>query len=287
MKNIDYIAEGIKLIERNLKEPLQVFDIARKIGYSYFYFSRIFHAISGISTKEYIQKRRLTLAAEELINTDRKIIDIALEFQFSSHEAFSRAVKSMFGLTPLEMRKKRATNFRNILSPLDLIQLNHLTDIKRNEPEIVTLEEFIVKGYCCFMAEKSKTPTITYLWEQFIPEIPHIKNQMTPHKAFQICFWSEEINLQGLFMMAGVQVKDFRNFESAYVYKVIPKNKYLKFIHKGPANKVGLTYLYIYQNFLPKSEYISNQAYNLEYYPENYLGPYNPECESIIYIPVK
>lgn len=71
-----------------------------------------------------------------------------------------------------------------------------------------------------------------------------------------------------------------------FVVKTIPAGKYLRFIHKGLANKVAYTYTYIYNQFLPHTGYILNKPFNFEYYGEKYLGPYHENSESEIYIPI-
>ncbi len=54
---------------------------------------------------DYVRKRRLTKAAQELVQSNEKIVDVALKYQFSSQEAFSRAFKRMFKVSPREFRK--------------------------------------------------------------------------------------------------------------------------------------------------------------------------------------
>lgn len=98
------IVSMVDWIENHIEEIPALDKMAAYVGYSEYYCSAKFHEYVGISFKEYVQKRRLSLAADELINTDTRIIDIAIQFGFSSHEAFSRAFKRMYGYSPLEYR---------------------------------------------------------------------------------------------------------------------------------------------------------------------------------------
>jgi AraC-like DNA-binding protein len=97
-KTIDYI-------EKNLTEQLITEEIAKYIGYSPFHFHRIFQTITGMSMIDYIKKRRMAHAASDLINTDRRILDIALQYRFSSQEAFTRAFQKLYQMSPAKYRK--------------------------------------------------------------------------------------------------------------------------------------------------------------------------------------
>ena len=69
--------------------------------------------------------------------------------------------------------------------------------------------------------------------------------------------------------------------------KTIAPAKYLKFTHKGPSAKVVVTYDFIYKHWLPNTDYRLTLPYNLEFYGEKFKGPYHPESESDIFIPVE
>ncbi|MBM7363101.1 AraC-like DNA-binding protein [Priestia taiwanensis] len=89
-------------------EEIDLEQVANHCAMSMYHFHRIFQQVSGMSVAEYIRKRRLTYAAKQLVETDIRIIEIAFMFHFSSQEAFTRAFKAMFHLTP----KKYRTFFR-------------------------------------------------------------------------------------------------------------------------------------------------------------------------------
>jgi AraC family transcriptional regulator len=76
--------------------------VSREVCYSLYHFIRLFQSITGFSPKNYIQQRRLTEAVYELRDSDKKILDIAYDFQFGSHEAFTRAFRKQFHINPTE-----------------------------------------------------------------------------------------------------------------------------------------------------------------------------------------
>lgn len=89
-----------KFISEHLNEPVTLNDIAKAAGYSKFHTSRIFKEDTGLSLFEYIRRERLTASAYALRNGSEKVLDVALDFMFDSHEGFTRAFANGFGITP-------------------------------------------------------------------------------------------------------------------------------------------------------------------------------------------
>ncbi len=103
--SVKTIETMINWVETNLKNEPTLDKMSDYVGYSSFYCSAKFHEVVGISFKEYVMRRKLTLAAKELRETKLKIIDIAVKYGFSSNEAFSRAFYKKTGYTPSQFRK--------------------------------------------------------------------------------------------------------------------------------------------------------------------------------------
>lgn len=101
------VRKSIEYIEHNLNSKIELADIAKKVFMSKYHFHRIFHAVVGEPVAEYIRRRRLTEAANELLTTDNKIVDIALKYQFSSQESFTKAFKKLYGIPPKEFRRNK------------------------------------------------------------------------------------------------------------------------------------------------------------------------------------
>ncbi|MEO3945806.1 AraC family transcriptional regulator [Gorillibacterium sp. CAU 1737] len=105
METLELLRKAIDYVEDHLQETIEIEDIARTAMSSKYHFQRLFHALMGFTVTEYIRNRRLTLAAEELAGTDRKVIDIALAYGYESPEAFAKAFQRMHGVTPLAARR--------------------------------------------------------------------------------------------------------------------------------------------------------------------------------------
>lgn len=101
-------------------DSLSLLHAAARLGYSPFHFSKKFREISGMQFREYVRQRRLAFAFKEIRDTCRPVVDIALSYGFSSHEAFTRAFKETFGKSPAEYRKNPVPAvLRTLLRPFD------------------------------------------------------------------------------------------------------------------------------------------------------------------------
>ena len=121
-------------------ESLTLKLLAQEFGYSEFHFSRKFKEISGMQFRDYLRCRRLAFALKELRDTEKRVLQIALDHGFSSHEAFTRAFREAYGLTPSEYRKHPVpVALRTILRPFDCYLLeNGGTDIQKTQNKVKT-----------------------------------------------------------------------------------------------------------------------------------------------------
>jgi len=121
-------------------------DVARASGLSVYHLHRIFTPIFGHSIKGYVRKRRLTEGAALLRETDRGVLDIALECQFQSQAAFTRAFRDLFGVPPGRYRAMERPWYSG-LPPATLDSLDHLQHGLSHAPALRTLEHPIeVRG---------------------------------------------------------------------------------------------------------------------------------------------
>ncbi|MGP4041245.1 AraC family transcriptional regulator [Gracilibacillus sp. D59] len=98
--------DSIEYIESNLDNDLFIEDIAVIACMSKFHFQRMFTMLTGYTVSEYIRNRRITVAAQELINSRSKVIDVAWKYGYESPESFTKAFRRIHGTTPSEARKK-------------------------------------------------------------------------------------------------------------------------------------------------------------------------------------
>lgn len=120
-RNVQKIVDEIDIcIKDRNDEMITLRYLAQKLGYSEFYVSRKFKEISGMQLRDYLRYRKLAFALKEIRDTGAGILDIALNYGFSSHEAFTRAFKDTYGITPSEYRQNPVpVVLRTVLKPFD------------------------------------------------------------------------------------------------------------------------------------------------------------------------
>lgn len=106
MNYFEHLQKTIDYIEENLKESITIDDCAHVVGFSKFHFHRLFSLIVGYSVMEYIRKRRLYYAMVDVL-CGKRILDVALEYGYSSERTFSRAFQQEFGQIPSRCRNSR------------------------------------------------------------------------------------------------------------------------------------------------------------------------------------
>lgn len=286
MNNRELILSSIGTIENNLRSRISVLEISKELGFSFYYYCRLFKSITGYSPKSYILARKITESIKELIETDIRIIDLALEYGFGSSEVYTRAFNKIINKNPSEVRKDGTVNRQLLLSPITENGLKKYEHALDREPEVVFLEEIKLVGIP-FYYDLSVKNDLTDPWTLLTQNISVIPNVKKPLEFYQLQFWFPDQDNDNIFFYIAVAVDKIESIPIQFTAKTIPSQTYFKFRHKGLANKVGHTYQYIYEEWLPKTDYKLSGYFNFEYYGHEHLGPYNENSVSEIYIPIE
>lgn len=112
---------AIEYIESNLDSALSIEDVAKEACCSKYHFHRMFFANFKITCAEYIRRRKLTLAAVELLNTNESIVDIAFKYGYESPNAFTRAFRNIHGINPSKARLggTSLSSYKRVFFPKD------------------------------------------------------------------------------------------------------------------------------------------------------------------------
>lgn len=167
MDSLSSLNNALSYIEEHLTEDINFNQLAKIALSSEYHFKRMFSFLSGISLSEYIRRRRLTLAALELKNSDLKIIDVAVKYGYGSADSFSRAFNVMHGILPSEARSECA---RIKAYPRMTFQLSIQGGCEMNY-RIVEKEPFKLVGF------KKRVPII---FNGVNPEIAKMYELLTP-----------------------------------------------------------------------------------------------------------
>lgn len=106
--SIQLIQQAIWYMEEHIYEKINYAEVAKSVHMSSYNFHRTFSFIAGMTANEYIRKRRLTLAAQELQTTGISVTDAAYKYGYESPESFSKAFSRFHGSAPKQARQKGA-----------------------------------------------------------------------------------------------------------------------------------------------------------------------------------
>ena len=276
--------KSIEYVEEHLYEPVTIHDIAKASSYSAYHFSRIFKSLVGDSPKEYLRKRRLTVAATRLLKEDTSILDLAIQCQFESQEAFTRAFKQLFSMTPGQYRKEQDPYrliYKDQFSPH---MLHHLQNSLEMAPSIITRDAMKTVGIA--MRYNNEDLDLKKLWSAFRPYKDSIPNRVGSD-VFGIYEEYQESDEGNEFTyVCSVQVSDYSDIPQGMVQRDIASQLYARFDHKGPIASLEDTLKFIWGSWLPKSKFEYVAKPDFELYAAGFNDA-NPENVLQIFIPIK
>ena len=280
------IQRAVDYIEDNLKNQINLQDVANNAFYSLYHFHRVFHAIVGVSISDYIRKRRLSNSAYQLLTSKRKIIEIAFDNGYEAPESFSRAFKRIYGKSPSSFRKNQIE-----CQYFTKVDIANLLDITKGdfmqEPKIVTRSAFDIIGYALrTKAGGENFDVIPKFWQDILinDKLKNIPNQKDSKVCLGLCTdYNKETD--EFSYLACAEVTDTNNIPDDMEHVHVPAGKYAVFTSKGLLPKAiqDLT-VKIYRDWLPNSKYDHAMAPEFELYDERTTNDEN--CEVDIYLPI-
>ncbi|SDX44781.1 AraC family transcriptional regulator [Eubacterium barkeri] len=287
MEYLEAFERAIIYMEAHLDEGISVHEVAKASGYSYYHFTRIFQSVLGESVGNYLQKRRLSSAAQKLLYSDCKIIDIAVDSGFDSSESFSRAFKSNYQVSPSAYRSNRLDVFRGNKKEIDRDFLHHISSKITVQPQIRKIDDIYVAG----IRGMAVLDHIFALWQQFGEKQGSILNKHPSGRTFGICEYQEDVDAANYGMefteVIGMEVTCYDNLPPDIVTKTIPSGKFAVFTHKGSLESILKTYQYIWGTWAMVTTETIDERDDFELYDARFAGRENENSEIDIYIPIK
>ena len=263
-ENISRLNAVIDYIEDNLDSHIEYNTLAKILCVNEYTLHRIFFFVANISLSEYIRKRRLSRAFEELKTTNIKIIDLALKYQYDSSTSFSRAFKNMFEITPSQCKSNK-----NDYKQFPILKFNNESTICQElNYKIDKVEE--TKIYCV----GTKAKTFDDLHFNIRKLYNEIKNNGFHKILNEIGMYGIYVEKENLYYYVGSKNK----YENTKEF-IIPKGEYVIFnVGSREQKDIIKTENIIYTQWLPSTNYIIDENWNFELYIDN-------NC--YIYIPIK
>lgn len=263
----------LQYLHQHLAEQHTVASLAEVSCWSRWQFQRVFNEATGLSVAQYVRELRLSQAAEALLDSQDKHIDIALSCGFDSEISFNRAFKQHFQCPPGHYRKrgKRVA----IKKPLQIIgkltpDHGHLFQQIRIE----TRPSFTLTGvYRSIHGPFSSVPdffeSVPNLWNQYesmlvdnqeasiLPRIGVIDTRHVETQADSFCYW------------AG-QPTHTHDVTEACSALHVPEHEYAVIPVTGDVRQIEQAFLWFITHWLPSSRYRGVAGFELEVYPHDY-----------------
>jgi len=216
----DQVLRAAAFVDAHLAEALTVSAIADAAGCSLYHFCRVFNAWTGHSPYDYLIRRRLTEAARAIVGTDRKLIDIGLDFQFNNPETFSRAFRRMFGMPPLQFRNRKLLDPRNLREPLT----SEALDFPKTDARPLVIPERRICGLAAWIPRTAAA--IQELWSQSAGEAARISGAaaVAAGQAYGLMVYPRDWPARGVFYLAGWEESSLPGEGPAWVRKAIPES---------------------------------------------------------------
>lgn len=280
---IEGISEAISYIEDNITQELTIENIAKQALLSPFYFQKGFAMLCGFTVGDYIRQRRLTLAGSELISSDKKIIDIALEYGYDSPDSFTKAFTRFHGVTPTAVRKEGAMlkSYASLKVKFSL-EGGYIMDYK-----IVEKEAFTVLCVSKSFKYDSAATEIPKFWDEHY----RTGKGKTVCGMFGICI-DESMGTEEFEYLIADNYVPSTEIPEGFVTKIIPKHTWAVFACRGAMPKaIQDVNQKIFSEWLPNcKDYEIAAGYNIEMYnsPADYpKGVQDENYYSEVWIPVR
>jgi AraC family transcriptional regulator len=259
------VNKALWFVESHSAEPVSLDDVATVAGVSRYHLTRAFHSALGVPLVRYLRGRRLSEAARSLANGAPDILSVALEAGYGSHEAFTRAFREQFGVTPEAVRAQRATHNLNLTEP---IEMDKSSTVTLAPPRVVDGKVMLIAGLNVHNGCANRA-AIPGQWQSFTPWIGRIPGQVG-RVAYGILYNSDEEGNHDY--ICGVEVRDFSKLPNDLDRLRVPPQRYAVFSHTGHISGIGSTWNTISSKALAESALEAVDAPAFERYGENFDG---------------
>lgn len=258
------VNKAIWYIEHNLQSRMSLDDVARFAGVSGFHLLRAFSAATGLSVMRYVRGRRLTEAARRLATGATNILTVAIDAEYNSHEAFTRAFRDRFGVTPEAVR---AQGHVNTLPLVEAITLPDSRIIDMPAPCIERHALVLVAGLAERYGGDDAAARIPGQWQRFRSVEMGITRRVGD-VAYGVCYNADDEG--NMDYLCGAQVTDFLDLPMECSRLRIAARQYAVFWHGGHISAARSTWDAIWNGWLPSSGHTAADAPLLERYDRRF-----------------
>ena len=237
---IENLQNAIDYIEENITEKIDYEEVAKRAYSSTFHFQRVFGITCGFTLGEYIRRRKLTLAGNDLLSKKMKVIDVAFKYGYETPESFSRAFYKFHGIMPSQVKNGSSLkSFSRLSVKLNLIGGTEMNYKIEEKPEITLVgykkrftgvpygEERVKQEESFLTSTRAKQWLLIGASSDYSTDYMVVTNIDNDGYDFYVAYELDEWTRKELFnpKMTGVDFMDKMDFEII----VIPKQTYVVF----------------------------------------------------------
>jgi AraC family transcriptional regulator len=238
--------KAVWYVETHLSETVGLDEIAMACGVSRFHLTRAFGAATGYSVVRYLRVRRLSEAARALASGAGDILAVALDAGYGSHEAFTRAFRDQFGVTPEAVRSQRRLDNLTLVEPIAM-DGTLITDL--DPPRFEDAAALLLAGISQRYTWETNAG-IPAQWQRLVPHLGHIQGQVGD-TTYGVCCNSDDAG--NFDYVCGVEVGDFSDMPAEFARIRIAPQHYAVFTHRGHVSTMRRTVYTIWNKWLPES----------------------------------
>ena len=282
MSFLEQLNDSIAYLEDHMTGEIEIEEAAKRTFTSMYHYQRLFHMVTGITVAEYVRKRRLTLAAKELQQGKKKVLEVALTYGYQTPESFSKAFAKLHGVTPSEA-KKAGVKLQAIPRMSFQIQIKGETAMKYRIEEKGAFQVMGIERRISTM-DGQNFVVIPQFWNEIwkTPAGAMMEQEAGEMGFLGICADMDEDQSEFTYMIAveGNQTKE------GAVVREIPAQTWAIFESVGPLPRaIQSVTERIFAEWFPSTGYEHADAPELEIYPTGDTNAEDYYCE--VWIPIK
>ena len=286
MIGLEMLQNAIDYIEEYLLEDISYEDVANYIHMSPYEFHRTFSFIAGITVNTYIRNRRLSLAGQELLQKDCKVIDLAMKYGFDSADGFAKAFSRFHGVSPSVAKEKGSSLM--MYNPLSIRisleggrKINYRIEKEKNRKLIAVTQSFPVE-----IINEDGNEDVSDFWgvcyDKGLVDILKSVRDTDDNRILGLCaplldndsyfdygigiMIKDEKNLEEVLNEANKQVVN-QGFDNLFRVWEVDEQEYVVFECYGEDGAcIQKAWKTFYKEFLPQSRYVSSEKTDYEIY---------------------
>ena len=268
------LARLIEEVDRSLDAPLSLSVLAERSGVSKYHLHHVFRVLTGLPLMEYVRRRRLSASLDTLLETDRPIIDIALEHGFEYEQSYIRAFRRRFAVSP--------GLYRSLRTPLPITDRADLSRLRSFGDDMVLLEPRLIlkpSAVICGirskvdLAENEKENVVTRLANDFYYRSRGaISTPRHDDRFVGVVLYSGDPTFNWYLAGAELREKPTEPPPSGMEFFELPKRRCMEFTHIARVHPKHLAwsdlkriYAYIFGEWIPEHIVAPAEGWHLEY----------------------